>query len=67
MLHRKLRGLAVNAMDIENVGAIHRKINGPESGIDSYDSLHGAALIAAVADHAGNAGRHVIDNMGAKA
>ena len=63
MLHRKFRGLAVNAVDIENVGAIHRKINGPESSINCHNSFHGAALIATIANHAGNAGRHVIDNM----
>ena len=59
--HGLLGGGTVDAMDRVDRDALHCHGDRPVGGVHRHHALHGAALIAAVADHSGDAAGHVAD------
>lgn len=62
VLHGFLRRMAVDAVYAVHAHAVQRQLRRCKGRVAGGDSLHHAALVPAVADHARQAGRHVADH-----
>ena len=62
MPHGILRRLPVDSMDLSDTYAVQRQIHRPERRIHCHDPFHRAAVVSSVADHTGQAARHILDH-----